>query len=348
MAVKALGQTADTRAVDPLIAILKDPAADVESGAVNALAKIGGASVDHLIVALQDSDSKIQTNAAAALGKIGAPAVEPLIIALRSGESVTKQGAGVALSMVGAPAIDSLKAALDDNDDRVRRIALDTLGKIKDVRAYSALGAAPKDSGSDVRASGEHSWDKVDDLDWSVTSKIVAQGSFAIVQSGGTASISGISFLGPNGPFSFGSGMWSARATWNLDVKESIYKPGPMPVKSLKVSIESRRDPNGGVLAAVTGEEANGTPISASVFTPWNMGQWATPKVTGNSPYYCTIAIILGTPMTSFSVGNDISFGPLLAFSNPWYSIDKIKWKVKTLNSASVVSQADRLLLRVV
>jgi len=162
-----------------------------------------------------------------------------------------------------------------------------------------------------------------------------AQTSTVQVKSGGTASVSGMMGFEANGRVSSlgGSGMWVGWAIWKLNLEKSTYRPGPMPVKSLTVIIESQRGSDAGVLAVVTGEQANGTPISASVFTPWDGRSWGNPQVTGKSPYYNTITIILGTPTTSFSVGRDTSYGPLLAFSGKGfipYSLSNIKWNVST------------------
>jgi HEAT repeat protein len=82
-AARALGEIGDTRAVEPLIAALKDSNASGRKGAVAALGKIGDArAVEPLIAALADSHEVVQMLAADALGDIGdARAVKPLLAA---------------------------------------------------------------------------------------------------------------------------------------------------------------------------------------------------------------------------------------------------------------------------
>ena len=71
-ALEALGAIGDARAVEPLIAALKDSELYVRLGGAKALGEIGDArAVESLSAALQDSASDVRKNAAAALGKIG-------------------------------------------------------------------------------------------------------------------------------------------------------------------------------------------------------------------------------------------------------------------------------------
>ena len=86
---RELGRIGDARAVEPLIASLRDYDSEVRYTAAFSLGEIGDArAVEPLIAALRDSDLKVRRVAAHSLGKIGdARAVEPLIAALRdSGE----------------------------------------------------------------------------------------------------------------------------------------------------------------------------------------------------------------------------------------------------------------------
>lgn len=85
-AARALGNSVDTRAVDPLITALQDTAYRVRKAAANALGYIGDArAVDPLLhVVLEDRDLAMLEVAASALGQIGdVRAVEVLITIAR-------------------------------------------------------------------------------------------------------------------------------------------------------------------------------------------------------------------------------------------------------------------------
>lgn len=95
-AVKALGDTGDFRAVQPLIAILGDK--DCGHTAANALAKIGKRAVEPLIISLKDENPFARRNAADALGKIkDARAVNPLINALKDNDLIVRRNSARAL-----------------------------------------------------------------------------------------------------------------------------------------------------------------------------------------------------------------------------------------------------------
>jgi len=70
-AAKALGKIKDPRAVEPLIATLKDKDSDVRWHAARALEKIQDPrAVEPLIATLKDKDSEVRWHAAEALEKI--------------------------------------------------------------------------------------------------------------------------------------------------------------------------------------------------------------------------------------------------------------------------------------
>ena len=70
LAAGALGELRDARAVEPLIAVLKDDDSLVRSYAQQALLQIGAPAVEPLIAALQDTDPEVQSLAAEALGQL--------------------------------------------------------------------------------------------------------------------------------------------------------------------------------------------------------------------------------------------------------------------------------------
>lgn len=122
-AVKALGEAKDARAVDPLIAVLKDEKCG--STAANALAKIGQPSVAPLCIALKDDSPVARRNAAMALGKIkDSSAVKPLIAALNDENPIVRRNAAKALGEIhDNSAVEPLTVALKDDSPIVRRNA---------------------------------------------------------------------------------------------------------------------------------------------------------------------------------------------------------------------------------
>ena len=72
-ATGTLGQIKGARAVEPLVAALKDEKYIIRSAAADALGSIGTPAVEHLIVALKDKDLFVRNRAAGALGQIAAP-----------------------------------------------------------------------------------------------------------------------------------------------------------------------------------------------------------------------------------------------------------------------------------
>jgi len=76
-AVKALGETGDERAIEPLIAALHDPSVEVRWQAARALSWIGSLAVQSLIAALRDPIPEVRWRAACALGEIADPIALP-------------------------------------------------------------------------------------------------------------------------------------------------------------------------------------------------------------------------------------------------------------------------------
>ena len=108
-AARSLGRIGDSRAVEPLIAVLGDARKEARRAAVEALSRIGSPrAVEPLIGALKDSDPIVRQTAAGAVGKVGAPAVEPLIGALADATAGVRQAAARALGTIGdARAVDA-------------------------------------------------------------------------------------------------------------------------------------------------------------------------------------------------------------------------------------------------
>ncbi|HHT9109043.1 MAG TPA: HEAT repeat domain-containing protein, partial [Candidatus Wunengus sp. YC64] len=163
-AAEALGKIKDARAVEPLIAALKDEYQYVRKWTAYALGEIKDArAVEPLIAALKDEYQYVREGAAEALGKIkDARAVEPLIAALKDEHSDVNWSAAEALGKINdAHAVEPLIAALKDKDPVVRKGAADALGEIKDARAVEPLITALKNIDPDVRVCAANALVKI-------------------------------------------------------------------------------------------------------------------------------------------------------------------------------------------
>ena len=98
--------------VETLIGKLKSQDAHVRKETVEALGWLKDArAVEPLIAALKDEDRYVYTGAAWALGKIGEPAVEPLIKALKDLDGLTPEVVGNVLVRIGEPSVGPLVEA---------------------------------------------------------------------------------------------------------------------------------------------------------------------------------------------------------------------------------------------
>lgn len=168
MIARTLGELGDARAVEPLIAALRDPDYLSRVAAVEALANLGDARAIGPLTAVLDDKNKAVSQAAAsalkgwkssnALTRVriaianrnfsacvteGAVAVEPLIAAFKSEHDENMRNAAVrALVELGTPSVEPLIAALQDSYQFVREMAAKALGELKDARAVEPLIAA--------------------------------------------------------------------------------------------------------------------------------------------------------------------------------------------------------------
>lgn len=90
-AAEKLGNSKDARAVQPLVATLKDDDKNVRKAAAEALVKIGASAVQPLVAVFKDKDKDLRQAAAAALGEIGAPAIQALIVALKNNDKDVRE-----------------------------------------------------------------------------------------------------------------------------------------------------------------------------------------------------------------------------------------------------------------
>lgn len=143
-AARALGDIGDRRAVEHLIAALKDKDPHVRHEAAIGL---GGPAiedarvVESLIAALSDEFWRVRAMAAARLGGTRDPrAFEPLIAALDDGHPNVRIRATRALEKIKDPkAVEQLIASLTDDNQAVRSAAAVALGEFKDSRAIEPL-----------------------------------------------------------------------------------------------------------------------------------------------------------------------------------------------------------------
>jgi HEAT repeat protein len=158
-AAEALGETGDTRAIEPLRAVLThSELSGVRWKAAEALSKIGAPAVDALIGALRHSDDDVRWKAAIALGGTGdIRAIDPLINLLCDEDRFVKGRAAYALGLIGEPAVEPLICALREGDGNLRWGAAIALGKIRDLRAIDPLIRALADKYENVRAESAKS-----------------------------------------------------------------------------------------------------------------------------------------------------------------------------------------------
>lgn len=133
--IGALGQIADTRAVEPLVKLLESNDRWIRRSAASALSGINDPAIiqpllGHLLEA-NEPDPEVRRSAAEALAKMQpVEAIESLALALRDSSLGVRLLAGYALGKIGSPSTDVLVSASQDADGKVRDIAVATLGTI--------------------------------------------------------------------------------------------------------------------------------------------------------------------------------------------------------------------------
>ncbi|AXV38588.1 MAG: hypothetical protein CIT01_10395 [Methanobacterium sp. BRmetb2] len=157
VAVEALGDMGDKKAVDSLIKMLSDSNQRIRSKTEKALIKIGKPSVKPLINALKFEENVVRASAARVLGKIeDKDAVLPLINILNDGDKQVRKEAALSLmhlgwkaknveeeayyliamnswnfAEIGGPsaAVNALTQFLDDKDIEIRKHVINSLSK---------------------------------------------------------------------------------------------------------------------------------------------------------------------------------------------------------------------------
>lgn len=148
----ALGQIGDARAVEPLIAVAEDWTKhySVRIFVARALGQLGdNRAVDPLIAILKNGqEDSLREAAASALGRLGdARAVPPLLASIAClDHQLDNRTAPEALVQIGVAAVEPLIAVLTEQNVEIRRAAATALGQIGDTRAVEPLKAVLKKS----------------------------------------------------------------------------------------------------------------------------------------------------------------------------------------------------------
>lgn len=161
----ALGKSGDSRAVGPLVLVLRDGDRNVREWAGLALVKIGKPAVEEMIIALESKDDLVRWQAAATLGLINdTRAVLPLISALGSMSSETRYWAAVSLGLLNdSQAKEELLIALGDENQSVRAASGWALRSIEGAAATDLLIQILQDSNSLRRLGATEALAKTDD-----------------------------------------------------------------------------------------------------------------------------------------------------------------------------------------
>lgn len=147
-AAEALGKIGDARAVEPLIAVLQSERADLRKTAMQALGRIGDArAIEPVVVLLQDRNKEVRTAAANALTSLH---WQPTDQRQQAHYLMTRQQWEEVVQL-GAVAVEPLVAVLQNGDSTTRASAAEVLGKIKDPRAFEPLVASLHDWDKQVR-----------------------------------------------------------------------------------------------------------------------------------------------------------------------------------------------------
>jgi HEAT repeat protein len=160
---QALGKIRDTRAVEPLLAMLKDENESVAMRIIasQALAEIGDTrAVEALLAMLKDENAflPMRIKATQALGKIGdTRAVEPLVAVIEDKHADVEHEARITFDY-------HVKWRLEDNyraHQVVRQAAAQALGEIEDTRAVKPLVFGLQDNEQDVRRAAREALERI-------------------------------------------------------------------------------------------------------------------------------------------------------------------------------------------
>ena len=164
IASAVLGDLADVRAVRVLAGSLDDPMPEVRAAAAAALGKIDGiGSATLFLPLLDDPVEDVQDAAVKALAPAAAADPAILLHAFSSAEAEASPGMRANLARVlgesrGVAGADTLLLLAKDADDRVRRAALEALGRIDFARFEETFTVALTDESPEVRRVTAELW----------------------------------------------------------------------------------------------------------------------------------------------------------------------------------------------
>jgi len=146
-----LGEIKDPRAIEPLLAALRDEDEEVRAEAGYALAEFGDVAIEPLLALMREEG--VGEWAAYALARLGSSrVVEEMIRALTDEDAGVRKLAAYVLGDVGDKrAVEPLIGSLEDEDNEVRGHVVDALGSLKDRRAVEPLIGLLGDASPDIR-----------------------------------------------------------------------------------------------------------------------------------------------------------------------------------------------------
>jgi HEAT repeat protein len=116
-----------------------------------------GAAVEPLVALLNDPVAEVRIRAARALGLIrGSTSIRPLVSALADPSRWSAIRVAEILISVGAEAVDELLTAYETLPHHARVSALDVLGRIRSLRAAALMKRCLSDPHPDIRARAAH------------------------------------------------------------------------------------------------------------------------------------------------------------------------------------------------
>lgn len=158
LAVPALGDLGDKRALEPLVTKLKDNDEDIRINAITALGKLGDAdAADALKTVIADGSAQVRKEAAAALDKLGqsqwtqwvkgnendfhrlARSKDPLVFDLLLKLDQNPKAISALGTMGDKRAVEPLIKTLAYDNPDIKAAAIDALGNFRDTRAVQPL-----------------------------------------------------------------------------------------------------------------------------------------------------------------------------------------------------------------